>query len=117
MEPTQSTPKTRRGRPRRGEGPNVPWPEIDRLLVHGEQVIDEKSGEERLMYPSLATLAQRYGVSRTLLWKFSNKKRCFERRKEVQTKTQARTDEKVIEKLSSARATHAVDVLSVVDEY
>jgi hypothetical protein len=71
MEPTQSTPKARRGRPKRGEGPHVPWPEVDRALVHGEQVIDPKTGEERLTYPSLATLAQRYGVSRTLLWNVS----------------------------------------------
>lgn len=117
MESTQPTPRARRGRPKRGEGPNLPWPEIDRLLVHGEQVIDPKTGEERLTYPSLAVLAQRYGVSRTLLWKFANRHRCYERRKEAQAKVQARTDDKVIEKLSSARASSIADVVRVVDQF
>lgn len=117
MESTQCTPKSRRGRPRRGEGPDVPWPEVDRLLVHGEQVIDGKTGEERLTYPSLAVLAERYSVSRTLMWKYAHRHHCFERRKEAQVRTQARTDDKVIEKVSSARATHTVDVLGVVDQF
>ena len=117
MEPTTPPPKAKRGRPKRGEGPNVPWPTIDALLVHGEKMIDPKTGEERLTYPSLAVLAQRYGVSRTLLWKFANRHHCYERRKEAQAETQARTDDKVIEKLSSARAAHTVDVLGVVDQF
>ena len=117
MESTQSTPKARRGRPKRGEGPDVPWPTVDKLLVHGEQVIDGKTGEERVSYPSLATLAERYGVSRTLLWKYAHRHQCFDRRKDAQARTQALTDDKVIEKLSSARATHTVDVLRVVDQF
>ena len=117
MESTQSTPNARRGRPKRGEGPDVPWPTVDKLLVHGEQVIDGKTGEERVSYPSLATLAERYGVSRTLLWKYAHRHQCFDRRKDAQARTQALTDDKVIEKLSSARATHTVDVLRVVDQF
>lgn len=117
MESTQPKPKNKRGRPKRGEGPAVPWPEVDRLIVHGEQVIDPKTGEERLTYPSLATLAERYGVSRTLLWKYTDRHQCYQRRKDAQARTQALSDDKVIEKLSSARATHTVDVLGVVDQF
>ena len=74
-------------------------------------------GEEVLQYPSLAVLAQRYGVSRTLLWKFTRKKRCYERRKEAQAMVQARTDAKVIEKVANARAAATSDVAGIVDTF
>lgn len=110
-------PRRRTGRPKRADAPKVPWPTLDAALVHGERHIDPKTGQEVLRYPSLAVLAERYGISRTLVWKFSNKHRCYERRKEAQAKTQARTDDKVIEKLSSARASSIADVVRVVDQF
>jgi hypothetical protein len=112
----QPRPK-KRGRPKRGEGPNVPWPAVDLALVHGERQVDPQTGDEVLRYPSLADLAERYGVSRTLLWKFARRRNCYERRKEAQLKTQARTDDKVIEKVSSARAAATSDVAAIVDTF
>jgi hypothetical protein len=105
------------GRPKRGEGPNVPWPAVDLALVHGERQVDPQTGEEVLRYPSLADLAERYDVSRTLLWKFARRRNCYERRKEAQLKTQARTDDKVIEKVASARAAATSDVAAIVDTF
>jgi len=105
------------GRPKRGEGPNVPWPAVDLALVHGERQVDPQTGDEVLRYPSLADLAERYGVSRTLLWKFARRRNCYERRKEAQLKTQARTDDKVIEKVASARAAATSDVAAIVDTF
>jgi hypothetical protein len=110
-------PRRRTGRPKRADAPRVPWPTIDAALVHGERQVDPKTGEEVLRFPSLAVLAQRYGVSRTLIWKYSHKARCFERRKEARAKTLARTDAKVIEKVSNARAAATSDVAAIVDTF
>lgn len=106
-----------RGRPRRGEGPNIPWPTIDALLVHGERTMNPKTGHEVLSYPSIAVLAQRFGCSRTLIWKFSHKNRCYERRAQARLKMLERTDEKVISKLADTRARATVDVARIVDKY
>jgi hypothetical protein len=95
----------------------IPWETVDRLLVHGEVVVDPRTGQEALRFPSLAVLAKRYGISRTLIWKYSNKARCFERRKEARAKILARTDAKVIEKVSSARAAASSDVAAIVDTF
>jgi len=106
-----------RGRPRRGQEPKVPWPLVEQLLVHGERTVDPKTGYEVLRYPSIATLAERFGVSRTLVWKFSHKHRCVERRAEARIKLAARTDEKVIERLSGTQARATSDVARIVDKY
>lgn len=119
MEPTEPTepPKRRSGRPKRADAPMVPWVTVDKLLVFGERDVDPASGGERVRYPSLADLAARYGVSRTLMWKYAHKHKVYERRREAQLKTEARTEHKVIEKLSTARANATVDVLGVLDEF
>jgi hypothetical protein len=119
MEPNSPTPKSARpkGRPRRADAPKVPWPEVDRILVHGESQVDPDTGQEVLRYPSLVELAGRYGVSRTRVWTYANKYKCYERRREAQVKTMARTDDKLIEKLSESRAIATTDVLRIVDQY
>jgi hypothetical protein len=95
----------------------IPWETIDRLLVHGEVVTDPRTGQEALRFPSLAVLAKRYGISRTLVWKYANRAKCFERRKEARAKILARTDAKVIEKVSNARAAASSDVAAIVDTF
>lgn len=95
----------------------MPWPTIDSLLVFGERQRDAASGEERHRYPSLAELASRYGISSSLVWRYANKSKCFERRKEAHARTQARTQEKIVEKLSDERAIAASDVLGLVDDF
>jgi hypothetical protein len=105
-------PRRRSGRPKRADAPKLPWPTIDAALVHGERQVDPITGEEVLQYPSLAVLAERYGVSRTLIWKYTHKARCYERRKEAQAIVQAWTDAKVIEKVANARAASATTTMS-----
>lgn len=110
-------PRRRSGRPKRADAPRLPWPTIDAALVHGERQVDPKTGDEVLQYPSLAVLAERYGVSRTLIWKYTHKARCYERRKEAQAMVQARTDAKVIEKVANSRAAATSDVAAIVDTF
>lgn len=116
--PRSALPRKRRpGRPKRADAPVIPWETIDRLLVHGEVVVDPQNGQEALRFPSLAVLAKRYGISRTLVWKYANRAKCFERRKEARAKILARTDAKVIEKVSNARAAASSDVAAIVDTF
>lgn len=119
MEPNESQPKPSRpkGRPRRADAPKVPWEAIDLILVHGERHIDPVTGEEVVRYPSLVELAKRHGVSRTLIWKFARRSDCYARRRQAQVATQARTDDKVIEKLSDARALATADLVRITDRY
>lgn len=105
------------GRPKRADAPVIPWPTIDHALVFGERQIHPATGTESIKYPSLATLAERYGISQTGMWRYATKARCYERRKEAHAETQARTDEKVIEKLSSSRALVTSDVVDVLDSF
>ena len=110
-------PRRRPGRPKRADAPKVPWPTIDAALVHGERQVDPKTGDEVLRYPSLAVLAERYGISRTLVWKYSQRARVYERRKEARAMVLARTDAKVIEKVSNSRAAATSDVAAIVDTF
>jgi hypothetical protein len=112
-----SKPKRRPGRPRRADAPVVDWAAVDRLLVFGERHVDPATGLETVRYPSLVTIAERYGVSRNLIWVYSNKSKCYVRRKEARAKTLARTDEKLIEKVSEARALATSDVVGVADQF
>ena len=119
MDPTEppEPQKRRTGRPKLADAPKIPWITVDKIMVFGERHVDPATGGERVRYPSLAELASRYGVSRTLMWKYAHKHNVFERRTEARLKTEARTEDKVIEKISAARANATVDVLGVLDQF
>jgi len=99
------------------DAPVVPWDEVDRLLVFGEKVKDPETGVEATKFPSLAELGARYGVSRNRIWQYSSKHKCLERRREVELKTQARYERKIVERRAEARALGTEDVVEVVDVY
>lgn len=115
----ETPPPTRRrtGRPRSGEGPIIPWQEVDKALVFGEVVRDPKTGREAVKYPSIAVLAKRYDCSRTVIWRFASRSRCYARREEARLKTQETYERKVIEKLANTQVQAAVDVTGIVDSY
>ncbi|MBI5545158.1 MAG: AT hook motif domain protein, partial [Deltaproteobacteria bacterium] len=90
--------KRPRGRPKRADAPIVPWDEVDRLLVFGEKVTDPETGFESASFPSFGELAKRYGVSKSRIGQYATSAKCLERRKEATLKTQARYEQKVIER-------------------
>ena len=57
----------RGGRPRKSEGPRVPYEELDRILVFGEVVPCEDGNGTTVVYPSYRELAERYGVSNSVI--------------------------------------------------
>jgi hypothetical protein len=113
----QAKPRRRPGRPKRADAPIIPWDVVDRLLVFGEVTHDPRTGQEAVTFPSLAELAERYGVSRNRMWQYASKARCFARREEARLKTQETYERKVIEKVASSRALATADVAGIVDSY
>ena len=114
---TNPKPSRPRGRPKRVDAPIVPWDEVDRLLVHGEVVKDEESGQKSTSFPSLSELGKRYGVSKNRIWQYASKHKCLERRKESHAREQIRYDRIVSARRAEARALATSDVVRVVDAY
>ncbi|MFZ5786914.1 MAG: hypothetical protein ACOY3Y_10775 [Acidobacteriota bacterium] len=110
-------PSRPRGRPKRVDAPIVPWDDVDRLLVHGETVKDEETGQKSTSFPSLSELGKRYGVSKNRIWQYASKHKCLERRKESEAREQIRYDRIVSARRAEARALATSDVVRVVDAY
>jgi hypothetical protein len=94
----------KRGRPKRGQGPGVPWQEVDQLLVLGEDVLNEKTGRPEVKYPTYRELSSRYGVSASLIATYAAKHQCMKRREENIARTQAQFEQKLIEKRAQVLA-------------
>jgi hypothetical protein len=109
--------KRKRGRPRNGDRPVIPWPEIDRLLVFGEMVRDQETGREDLRYPSQRELGNRFGVSSGLIGYYSKQHQCMKRREENRHRAQVSFEQKLVEKLAEARAISTAEAIEIVDAY
>lgn len=107
---------TRTGRPRKGDGPKVPYDEIDRLLVHGE-VVEAEAGGTTLVYPSYRKLAERYGCAHSLIAQYSRKHDCLRRRKETKARVAVRAEQKLVEMRAKAIAMSKDDALQIIDAY
>jgi hypothetical protein len=107
----------KRGRPKRGQGPAIPWQEADRLLVFGAVAIDEMTGRQEVRYPSYRELASRYGVSVSLIATYASKHQCIKRRHENQARTQVQFEQLLLEKRAEARTISIADVITLVDDY
>jgi hypothetical protein len=107
----------KRGRPRRGQGPGVPWQEVDQLLVLGEDVLNEKTGRPEVQYPTYRELSSRYGVSASLIATYAAKHQCMKRREENIARTQAQFEQKLIEKRAQVLAMSAAEAIEIIDGY
>lgn len=74
------------GRPRREDGPKMPYHEVDRLLVEGELVAGA-DGAERRVWPSQREVAKRFKVAPSLVAAFAKQSRCGERKAAFQAGT------------------------------
>ena len=106
-----------RGRPKSADAPIIDWSSVDRSLVHGEAVVIDGGRTRTRRYPSLAELAERWNVTKTRMWQYAHKHKCFERRKEVQAREEVKYDHLITSRRAESRALEAKDVVEVVDEY
>ena len=107
----------RKGRPRKGDPPSVPYEEVDLILVHGEIVQTEDGKGSTVVYPSYRDLARRYGVSHSLIAQYSRKHDCLRRRKEAKARVAVKADQKLVEMRARALAVSKDDALQIIDSY
>jgi hypothetical protein len=107
----------RGGRPRKSEGPRVPYEDLDRILVFGEVVPCEDGNGTTVVYPSYRELAERYGVSNSVIAEYAKTRNVQRRRREAQTRIQAKVEQKVIELRATAIALSKDDELRIIDAY
>jgi hypothetical protein len=105
------------GRPRKADGPRVPYDQVDRLLVHGEVVPTEDGQNTAVVYPSNRDLARRYGCSHSVIAVYSKKHDCIRRRKEAQLRVSVKAEQKIIELRATALALSKDDALRMIDSY
>lgn len=107
----------RGGRPRKGEGPRVPYEELDRILVFGEVVPCEDGNGTTVVFPSYRELADRYGVSHSVVADYAKSRNVQRRRKEASARVQAKAEQKLVEARATAIAYSKDDELRIIDGY
>lgn len=105
------------GRPAKADAPHVPWEEIDRLLVHGEVSDTEDGVRDLWQYPSYRDLGTRYGVSHTLIARYSKNHNCMERREAARKQTRELSDAKLAEFRAEQLAVGRDDVIRCIDRF
>ncbi len=115
-QPTPAAPRRPRGRPYKGDAPRVPYEELDKLLVFGE-VVALPDGTTTTVHPSRRQLAERYGVSTSLIASYSRSHNCKRRREEAKARITARTDQKLVELRASSIAVSKDDAIRMIDGY
>lgn len=105
------------GRPRKADGPVVPYDELDRLLVFGEVVECDDGQGTAVVYPAYRDLAQRFGVSHSTISAYSRSRNCMNRREVAQARVIAQSDQKLIELRANALARSKKDDLRTIDTY
>lgn len=107
----------RGGRPRKSEGPRVPYEELDRILVFGEVVPCEDGNGTTVVYPSYRELAERYGVSNSVIAEYAKTHNAQRRRREAQARIKAKAENKLVELRAAAIALSKDDELRIIDGY
>lgn len=105
------------GRPKKGEGPHLPYEEIDRLLVFGELVLTSDGKSKTVVYPSYRELAQRYGVAHSLIADYGRRHNCLRRRNVARARVEEQTDQRLVELRAKAQAVSRDQVIRIIDTY
>ena len=108
-----------RGRPKKQDLPNIDYNELDRLLVFGEvvPVPAKNGGGTNIVFPSYRELATRFGVVVSTIGDYAKKHDCLKRRERAQLRTQARVEEKIVERRAEAIAVSKEEEIEIIDTY
>ncbi|HRC58161.1 MAG TPA: hypothetical protein PKU97_19690, partial [Kofleriaceae bacterium] len=106
----------RTGRPRKAEAPEVPYDEVDRLLVFGD-VVQLPDGGTTTVYPTYRELAERYGVATSIIATYAKSRNCVRRRERARARIESRTESKLIEMRADALAVGKDDIVGLIDAY
>ena len=106
-------PKRAPGRPAHRDAPAMPWDDIERLYIQGEQLRQRDDGSFERTFPSTRELAEKYGVSKSLIGYRAERFEWSRRRAEFQGQVQKETDTSC----AKARAAEITDAVAVLDAY
>lgn len=109
-------PENKGGRPRKVDGPKVNYQQLDRLLVFGE-LVESGEAEPVVVFPSYRALAKRFGVSHSVVSDYAKKHDCLKRRATNQARLEARTDDKLVELLSTVLAVSKERTVRLLDRF
>jgi hypothetical protein len=104
------------GRPSKAEGPRVPYDQVDQLLVHGE-LVELEDGSETVVFPTYREIADRFGVSTSVIADYAKRHNVKQRRKGARETVEHRVEEKLLEIRANAIAITRDDQLRIVDRY
>lgn len=116
ISPVPSEPKRKPGRPHKAEAPLVPYEEVDRLLVYGETTVLE-TGATTTLYPTHRELAERYGVSPSVIATYAKSHNCGRRREQAAARVAKRTEDKLVELRSEAIAVGEDRLVQMIDNF
>jgi hypothetical protein len=105
--------KPKRGRPRKGDRPPIPWDEIEKAYVSGEIVRQLDDGSFERSYPSIRELAQKFGVHRSLVGYHSRRHNWPKQRRDYQDQLKV----EMRRAQAKARALSTEDGLAILDAY
>lgn len=103
----------KRGRPRRGDQPAIPWGDIEKAYITGEIVRQLDDGSFERTYPSIRDLAEKFGVQRSLIGYHSRRHNWPARRIDFQN--ELRTEIHQIR--AKARALSLDEAMGILDAY
>lgn len=107
----------KRGRPKGGRGPAVPWHRVYRLLVFGEVVLNKVTRRPDVRFPSFRELASRYGVSVSLIANYAAKHQCTKRRGLLHAQMQGQLEQGLLENGVEAPTMPIVEVIAILEEH
>ncbi|MCP4605648.1 MAG: hypothetical protein GY847_34870 [Proteobacteria bacterium] len=107
--------KRTRGRPLKGAVPRVPWDDVDSLIVNGETI--ELENGTTTAFPSFREIGERYGVSHSLIAKYSRQHNCLRRRKQMEKRVHEMADLKLADFRSDELAIRKDDMIRAIDKF
>ncbi|MDY0004425.1 MAG: hypothetical protein RBU30_24215 [Polyangia bacterium] len=114
---TNDTPIRFPGRPSKNDALDVPWEEIDQLLVHGEVKVGEDGEGSLWRYPSYRELGEKYGVSHSLIARYSRNHNCLKRREVARRETRKISDTRLIELRAEQLTIGREDAIRCIDRF
>ena len=105
------------GRPPRSASPQIPWEEVDRLLVFGEVVTSEDGTSTTTVYPTYRELGERFGIAHSLVGRYAKQHDCMQRREQSRAEIVAKADKQLVSLRANAAALSREDGLRLVDKF
>jgi hypothetical protein len=103
--------------PRRAPDEPVDTNQLDQWLVHGETVPIQGASGVAIVYPSIAEITRRLGISRHDVMVYSREHDCERRRAEAEARVRAKVDQQLVELRAEAMVVTREKAIAICDEF